>query len=96
MSRRRKQPVGKARVGRGVKPSPTVGGRHRSPEERLNRILRLGGGGLAAGAIVIALMAPRFNPLGLMINLAAIALGLLMGKGLGRLIYRRGLPAADK
>ena len=50
----------------------------------------------AAGAIVIALMAPRFNPLGLMINLAAIALGLLMGKGLGRLIYRRGLPAADK
>ncbi len=60
----------------------------------MNRILLLGGGGLVAGAIVIALMAPRFNALGLMINLAAIALGLLMGKGLGRLIYRRaGNPA---
>ena len=90
MSRRRTQPVGKARGGRGIKPSPIDGSRRRSPEERLNRILLLGGGGLAAGAVVIALLAPQFKPVGLGINLVAIGLGLLMGKALGRLIYRRG------
>jgi hypothetical protein len=59
----------------------------------LNRILLVGGGGLAIGAVLLAVLAPRFNPVLLAINLAAIAVGLLMGKGIGIFIFRRVLPA---
>jgi len=64
----------------------------RSREERLNRILLIGGGGLAIGAVMLAVFAPRFEPGTLAINLGAIALGLLMGKGIGRFMFRRVLP----
>ncbi len=94
MSRRRKQPVVKVRGGRGVKPSPPAGRRRGSPEERLNRILLIGGGLLALGAVVISLQARPFNPGMLGINLAAIGLGLLMGKGIGRFMFRRVLPTS--
>ena len=59
----------------------------------MNRLLLVGGAGLAFGAVVLGLAAPRFNPVGLGINLAAIALGLLMGKVIGLFIFRRILPA---
>jgi len=62
----------------------------------MNRLLLIGGAGLALGAVVLALGAPRFNPVGLGVNLAAIALGLLMGRIIGRFIFRRVLPAAGK
>lgn len=47
---------------------------------------------LALTAIVISLMAPHFDPTVLGVNLAAIGLGLLMGKGIGRFLFRRVLP----
>src|SRR5438094_393659 len=47
---------------------------------------------LAIGAVMLAVFAPRFEPGTLAINLAAIALGLLMGKGIGRFMFRRVLP----
>ena len=62
----------------------------------MNRILLIGGAGFAVGAVVLGLMAPRFNPVGLGINLAAIGLGLLMGKVIGRFMFRRISPAAGK
>jgi hypothetical protein len=36
---------------------------------------------------------PPFKPVELGINLLAIGLGLLMGKGIGRFMFRRVLPA---
>ncbi len=62
----------------------------------MNRLLLVGGAGLAFGAVVLGLAAPHFNPVGLGINLAAIGLGLLMGKVIGLFIFRRILPTASK
>jgi hypothetical protein len=62
--------------------------------QRLNRILLIGGGGLAVGAVLLALLTRPFNPTLLAFNLAAIGLGLLMGKGLGMFLFRRVLPTA--
>jgi hypothetical protein len=62
--------------------------------QRLNRILLIGGGGLAAGAVLLALLSPPFKPMLLGFNLAAIGLGLLMGKGIGMFMFRRVLPTA--
>jgi hypothetical protein len=42
---------------------------------------------------MIAFATHPFNPVALGINLLAIGLGLLMGKGFGRFIFRRVLPA---
>jgi len=103
MSRQLKRQLGRANGGRGPKASSarTPGGRapakpRLSPQKRLNRILLIGGGALAVGAVVLAVFAPRFDPLALAVNLAAIGLGLLMGKGIGRFMFRRVLPAANK
>ena len=93
MSRRLKRQLGKAPGGRGIEPSPRPRAA-RTPIQRLNRILLIGGAGLAVGAVLLALLAPRFDPGALGINLLAIGLGLLMGKGLGRFMFRRVLPAA--
>ena len=93
MSRRLKRQIGKASGGRGIEPSPRPRAA-RTPIQRLNRILLIGGAGLAVGAVLLALLAPRFDPGALGINLLAIGLGLLMGKGLGRFMFRRVLPAA--
>jgi hypothetical protein len=62
----------------------------------MNRILLIGGTLLAVGAVVVALMAPQFDPLSLAVNLGAIVLGLLMGKVIGKFLFRRILPAANK
>jgi hypothetical protein len=62
--------------------------------QRLNRILLIGGGGLAAGALLLALLTKPFNPQLLGIDLLAIGLGLLMGKGIGMFMFRRVLPTA--
>ena len=62
----------------------------------MNRWLLIGGAGLAIGAVVVALLAPHFNPLSLGIDLAAIALGLLMGKYIGKFLFRRVLPTGGK
>ena len=62
--------------------------------QRLNRILLIGGGGLAAGAVLLALLSPPFKPMLLGFNLAAIGLGLLMGKCIGMFMFRRVLPTA--
>jgi hypothetical protein len=62
--------------------------------QRLNRILLIGGGGLAGGAVLLSLLTPPFQPMVLGFNLAAIALGLLMGKGIGMFLFRRVLPTA--
>jgi len=59
----------------------------------MNRYLLIGGGFLALGAVLIALVSRPFNPVALGINLLAIGLGLLMGKGIGRFMFRRVLPA---
>jgi hypothetical protein len=59
----------------------------------MNRYLLIGGGLLALGAVVIALAAKPFDPKTLGIDLLAIGLGLLMGKGIGRFMFRRVLPA---
>jgi hypothetical protein len=63
--------------------------------QRLNRILLIGGAGLAGGAVLLALLTPPFKPVPLGINLVAIGLGLLMGKGLGMFMFRRVLPTAS-
>ena len=93
MSRRLKRQLGRAPGGRGIEPSPRPRAA-RTPIQRLNRILLIGGAGLAVGAVLLALLAPRFDPGALGINLLAIGLGLLMGKGIGRFMFRRVLPAA--
>ena len=94
MSRRLKRQLGTAQGGRGAKAAPAR--RARTPEERINRILLIGGSGLALGAVTIALLAPHFDPMGLGVNLAAIAAGLLMGKGIGRFFFRRVSPASGR
>jgi hypothetical protein len=76
-----------AQGGRGVRASPQPSAR--TPQQRLNRILLIGGGGLAAGAVLVALLARHFDPIALGVNLAAIGVGLLMGMGIGRFIFRR-------
>lgn len=96
MSRQLKRQIGKAQGGRGVKVPPARRARPRSREERLNRILLIGGGGLAIGAVLLAILTNPFNPTALAINLAAIVVGLLMGKGIGMFMFRRVLPTVDK
>ncbi|HKV30833.1 MAG TPA: hypothetical protein VJT14_07445 [Candidatus Dormibacteraeota bacterium] len=91
MSRRLKRQLGKAPGGRGIEPSPRPRAA-RTPVQRLNRILLIGGAGLAVGAVLLALLAPRFDPGALGLNLLAIGLGLLMGKGIGQFMFRRVLP----
>ena len=91
MSRRLKRQIGRAPGGRGITPSPGPRAVVRTPEQRMNRYLLIGGGCLALGAVLIAVVAR--DPLGLGINLAAIGVGLLMGKGIGRFMFRRVLPA---
>ena len=93
MSRRLQRQLGKAPGGRGIEPSPRPRAVDRTPLQRLNRILLIGGAGLAVGAVLLALLSPPFKPVLLGINLAAIGLGLLMGKGLGMFMFRRVLPA---
>ncbi len=95
MSRRLKRQLGKATGGRGIEPSPRPRAVARTPVQRLNRILLIGGGGLAAGAVLLALFTRPFKPVDLGINLLAIGLGLLMGKGIGMFMFRRVLPAAS-
>jgi len=93
VSRRLKRQIGKAPGGgRGVEPSPRPRAVASTPLQRLNRILLIGGAGLAIGAILLAVLTPPFKPVALGINLLAIGLGLLMGKGLGRFMFRRVLP----
>ena len=92
MSRRLNRQLGKAPGGRGIEPSPRPRAA-RTPLQRLNLILLIGGSGLAVGAVLLALLTPPFNPKLLGINLAAIGLGLLMGKGIGMFMFRRILPA---
>jgi hypothetical protein len=46
------------------------------------------------GAVLLALVQRPFNPVILGTNLAAIGLGLLMGKGIGMFMFRRVLPTA--
>ena len=96
VSRQLKRQIGRARDGRDAVVSPVRRARTRSREERLNRILLIAGGGLAIGAVILAVLAPRFNGGLLAINLAAIAIGLLMGKAIGNFVFRRVLPTADK
>jgi hypothetical protein len=94
-SRQLKRQLKRANGGRGPTASSARSPRSRSREERLNRILLIGGSGLAIGAVLVALLGRR--DLGsLIINLVAIGLGLLMGKGIGRFMFRRVLPAAHK
>jgi hypothetical protein len=94
VSRRLKRQIGKAPgAGRGIVPSPRPRAVARTPLQRLNRILLIGGGGLAIGAVLLAVLNPPFKPVELGINLLAIGLGLLMGKGIGRFMFRRVLPA---
>jgi hypothetical protein len=96
VSRRLARQLGKASGGRGIEPSPRPRAAvPRTPLQRLNRILLIGGGGLAAGAVLLALLSPPFKPMVLGFNLAAIGLGLLMGKGIGRFMFRRVLPTAS-
>jgi len=92
VSRRLKRQLGKAPGGRGIEPSPRPRAA-RTPVQRLNRILLIGGSGLAVGAVLLALLTPPFNAGRLGLNLLAIGLGLLMGKGLGQFMFRRVLPA---
>jgi hypothetical protein len=96
VSRRLVRQLGKAPGGRGIEPSPRPRAVTRTPLQRLNRILLIGGAGLAVGAVLLALLSPPFKPVLLGINLAAIGLGLLMGKGIGMFMFRRVLPAASK
>jgi hypothetical protein len=88
-SRQLKRQLNRANGGRGARAS-SARPRTRSPEERLNRILLIGGSGLAIGAVLVALMARRFDAGSLIINLVAIGLGLLMGKGIGKFVFRHG------
>lgn len=59
-------------------------------------MLLIGGGLLAIGAVVLAIMTPPFDAGRLALNLGAIGLGLLMGKGFGRFLFRRILPTTNK
>jgi hypothetical protein len=93
VSRRLNRQLGKAPGGRGIEPSPRPRAA-RTPVQRLNRILLIGGSGLAVGAVLLALLTPPFKPMLLGLNLGAIGLGLLMGKGLGMFMFRRVLPTA--
>jgi len=95
-SRQLKRQINRANGGRGRTASSARPPRTRSPEERLNRILLFGGSGLAIGAVLVALLGRRFDAGSLIINLVAIGLGLLMGKGIGRFMFRRVLPTAHK
>jgi hypothetical protein len=96
VSRRLARQLGKAPGGRGIEPSPRPRAAvTRTPLQRLNRILLIGGGGLAASAVLLALVSRPFKPTVLAFNLAAIGLGLLMGKGLGRFMFRRVLPTSS-
>src|SRR2546425_1345822 len=81
VSRQLKRQIGRAENGRGANAPPVRRARTRSREERLNRILLVGGSGLAVGAVLLALLTPPFKPMLLGLNLGAIGLGLLMGKG---------------
>jgi hypothetical protein len=92
MSRQLKRQILRAQAGRGARPSPTRPRPARTREQRLNRILLLGGAGFAIGAVVLALLAPRFEPVVLAFNLVAIGLGLLMGRVIGGFIFRRIAP----
>lgn len=94
MSRRLKRQLGTAQNGRGAAASPAR--RARTSAQRLNRILLIGGGGLAVGAVAISLLAPHFDAMQLGVDLAAIAVGLVMGKGIGMFFFRRVLPTAGK
>jgi hypothetical protein len=94
VSKRLSRQLGKAPGGRGNQPSPRPRAVARTPVQRLNRILLIGGGGLAFGAVLLALVQRPFNPVMLGTNLAAIGLGLLMGKGIGMFMFRRVLPTA--
>jgi hypothetical protein len=96
MSRQLKRQIGRAKDERGFKASPVRRPQTRSRVERLNRILLIGGAGLAIGAVMLAVLAPRFDGAALAINLAAIALGLLMGKGIGMFFFRRAYPTTGK
>ena len=103
MSRQLKRQLGRANGGRGaIAPSArsqrgrSLAKPRRSPQQRLNRILLIGGAALAVGAVVLAVFARPFDPAALAINLAAIGLGLLMGKGIGMFMFRRVLPAPHK
>jgi hypothetical protein len=96
MSRQLKRQIGRAKDGRGFKASPVRRPQTRSREERLNRILLIGGSALAVGAVALAVVTRPFNPGALAVNLAAIGLGLLMGKGIGMFMFRRVLPAPNK
>ena len=96
MSRRLNRQLGKAPGGRGIEPSPRPRAAvTRTPLQRLNRILLIAGAGLAFGAVLLALVTKPFDPKLLGINLAAIGLGLLMGKGIGMFMFRRVLPTAS-
>jgi hypothetical protein len=44
----------------------------------------------------LAVYTRPFNPQMLALNLAAIGLGLLMGKGIGSFMFRRVLPGPNK
>ena len=96
MSRQLKRQIERARVGRGVEASPARPRPARTPDQRLNRILLIGGVLLALGAVVVAIITPPFDATRLAINLGAIGLGLLMGKGFGRFLFRRVLPTTNK
>jgi hypothetical protein len=59
-------------------------------------MLLIGGGLLALGAVVVALMAKHFDPVSLGLSLVAIGLGLVMGRGIGRFMFRRMLPTTQR
>ena len=59
-------------------------------------MLLIGGGLLALGAVVLAIITPPFDVSRLALNLGAIGLGLLMGKGFGKFLFRRVLPTTNK
>ena len=95
VSRQLKRQIGKAQNGRGANAPPVRLARTHSRQERLNRILLIGGSGLAVGAVLLALLTPPFNLMKLGLNLGAIGLGLLMGKGIGMFMFRRVLPTTS-
>ena len=95
MSRRLNRQLGKAPGGRGVQPSPRPRAVALTPLQRMNRYLLIGGGFLALGAVLVALAVKPFNPVSLGLYLGAIGLGLLMGKGIGRFMFRRMLPTSS-
>jgi hypothetical protein len=78
-----------AGASRGRKPpAPARAGQ----EARLNRMLLLGGAALSLGAILLALISHPFDPARLGINLAVIVVGLAMGRGIGRFLFRGVAP----